>query len=317
VRKSAFFFLCLGVALTGCSADKKPVPSTTGSSAPVSGNPPDRPNGKPDAAAEAAAMRERLVAAQRFIQPAKAGTDGWVKSKLKPTDITQAAESKMTTLKTTTASSTTQADLEENLGMSVSRVFIKSPTVFRIEYVRPALGAVPSLFKEALVANGTSYANFAMESSGWSDQKPVKALGDEGKVTTEGWLLESTRKAFSAISGGKPFTNLLTDAKAKGMDTVLEERTVEGSGRRVKQYRLLMNRTSAAEKVDGKLTYEITFDDFFKLPVTFRNYHLPLKGKGTAVMWTIRWNFDPAQTFEADQFKIGDAGTGKGQSTTL
>jgi hypothetical protein len=149
------------------------------------------------------------------------------------------------------------------------------------------------------------YATNAMTTTGWSQHKPVSAFRNEASVELEEWASAFPRVVFSALQGGKPFTNLLAQAKKEGLQTIMEERPVTANGRNAKQVRIFMTRKAAEVPKKGALEYELIVDDEFKLPVTIKAYVKPPNQPESRIMWTIKWGKPaPGEKIQDTNFKV-------------
>ncbi|MEZ0327740.1 MAG: hypothetical protein ACAH95_17730 [Fimbriimonas sp.] len=249
-------------------------------------------------------VNNNLKTLQRDMTPPPPGTKDWKVAKTKAEGLAEVAESRLAKLQGVSGEATTLVVLEGKRGMSIAKLAIKDADEFYIEYPKARLQPRLTFEKEVLVGNGKEYATNALSTTGWSPTSPVAKLRNEGAVDLQKWITEFPRMIFSSLQGGKPLTNLLAEAKAKGFKVFAEDRTVTARGRVVKQHRIFISRSPEEVKKKGKVELEVVLDDLRMMPVTIRSSYQPLGKQPTNLQWSMRWNFAYAQKFNQNDFVI-------------
>jgi hypothetical protein len=311
VLKPCVAAFAAALLLAGCQPEQKaasnaPAPEESQPAAePSKSDKPTTAEGpEPGSAADFAEKKAKaLEAITKDLRPAAKGSGDWKPVQQTPAEkIAAAAEAMIASAKGQIGESTSVVSIEGNPGSSIGRFYIQDASKFYIEYPKMTIGPKPYFEKQIVVGNGKVMATNGLASNGWYGEKGVVAFRNEAS-TVASWETEFPRLMFSALQGGKPITNLLSDARKQGLEISLEEHPIDRNNTKQTQYRILITRNKKDLGLKGVLEYEIVIDGQYRLPVTVRNFvqrpsHQPVKS-----LWTVKWS-PPGQKIQPKQFDI-------------
>jgi hypothetical protein len=197
---------------------------------------------------------------------------------------------------------------------------IKDQHTFRIEPPLPGAVEREGVTWSTRVASGGKMALHRTMVGTEGVIKPFSKASQLPSNVLKDWMRLNVVDLFSAIgTTGDPLQTLVRNAQTTpGFRVSASERTLMYRNIPVKQYRLKVDRTSAAEKKLGRMFFEIVIDSKYYLPITMENYQVTLapktnpKSKSDAAskpkryfttMYLTKWNQN-AKTFPDHSFDL-------------
>lgn len=220
-------------------------------------------------------------------------------SPLKPEELARATDAKMASLKGVSARTNVSFHDLKGRGITQCEVDIKAPKTFRLQY--PVIGGKSvGLARHILIADGSQFVT--QSDDGLTPKQPVSELKIPSTAPLPDWIYQSPQFMFSAITGGKPLSELVDQVRKLGSYNAMrvEERSFEYKGRTFHQQRLVIRITPP-----NKLHIDVivVVDKDFGLPVSM-NALTSLVQTRSMFDWDCQWNLQPNQKFPPDSFVI-------------